>query len=172
MAIPTFSLAAAAALLLYFVYSFVIYPTFLSPLAKIPNAHPTSPISPAWILWVRYRNRNNRTIHAAHQKHGPIVRVAPNEVSINCVDGGIRTVYAGGYEKHDWYPRQFGSYGYDLPRKMTQKEARLIKRIGPLACLPWYTASPIRFVSVHFPIYIQSRTCSRLRISVWYPKPS
>lgn len=46
--------------------------------------------------------QNNRTVHAAHQKHGPIVRLGPNELSVNCVDGGIRTIYAGGFEKHDW----------------------------------------------------------------------
>ncbi|EEH43034.2 uncharacterized protein PADG_07854 [Paracoccidioides brasiliensis Pb18] len=55
--------------------------------------------------------RGNRTIHDAHQKYGPIVRLGPSEISINCVDNGIRTVYAGGFEKHDWYPRVFGAYG-------------------------------------------------------------
>lgn len=57
--------------------------------------------------------KGNKTIHDAHQRCGPIVRLGPGEVSINCVDGGIRTVYAGGFEKHDWYPRIFGAYGYD-----------------------------------------------------------
>lgn len=93
------------------VYQFLIYPFFLSPLSKIPNAHPTSAISPAWILWVRFTSRNNRTIQAAHERYGPIVRLAPNELSINCVDGGLRTIYAGGFEKHDWYPNLFGAYG-------------------------------------------------------------
>lgn len=83
-------------------YQFILYPAFLSPLAKIPNAHPTAPYSAAWILWKRYRWKNNRTVHAAHQKYGPLVRLAPNELSVNCVDGGIRTIYAGGFEKHDW----------------------------------------------------------------------
>ncbi|KAK2756218.1 hypothetical protein FQN54_005626 [Arachnomyces sp. PD_36] len=111
MAVPPLSLAAGAAFLLYCVYNFIIYPVFLSPLAKIPNAHPTSPISPLWMLWNRYRAKNNRTIHAAHKKHGPIVRLGPSEISVNCVDNGIRTIYIGGFEKHDWYPRQFGSHG-------------------------------------------------------------
>jgi hypothetical protein len=93
-------------------YKFLIYPVFLSPLSKIPNAHPTSPISPVWILWIRYTGWSNRTIQAAHEKHGPIVQVAPNEISINCVDDGIRTVYAGSFEKHQWYPNLFGAYGY------------------------------------------------------------
>ncbi|KAM5456637.1 hypothetical protein MaudCBS49596_000878 [Microsporum audouinii] len=93
------------------IYKFIIYPVFLSPLAKIPNAHFTSPFSPLWILWRRFRMTGNRTIHAAHMKYGPIIRLGPSEISINCYEGGIRTVYTGGYEKHEWYPRLFGSFG-------------------------------------------------------------
>ena len=50
-------------------------------------------------------------MNEAHQKLGPIVRLAPSEISINCVDKGIKTVYSGGFEKHEWYPRVFGSLG-------------------------------------------------------------
>ncbi|KAL1957417.1 hypothetical protein VTO42DRAFT_5985 [Malbranchea cinnamomea] len=102
---------AAVAVLVFGAYKFIVYPAFLSPLSKIPNAHFTAPISPAWILWKRFQMKGNRTIHEAHQRCGPIVRLAPGEISINCVDGGIRTVYAGGFEKHEWYPRVFGAYG-------------------------------------------------------------
>ncbi|KAH8801390.1 putative cytochrome P450 monooxygenase [Xylogone sp. PMI_703] len=93
------------------IWKFVIYPVYFSPLSKIPNAHWTSPISSVWILWVRLKGRNNRTIHAAHEKYGPIVRLGPSEISINCIEGGVKTVYGGGFEKHDWYPRVFSSYG-------------------------------------------------------------
>ncbi|KAL8777930.1 MAG: hypothetical protein Q9213_007643 [Squamulea squamosa] len=41
---------------------------------------------------------------------GDIVRLGPNEVGINCVDGGLRTVYAGGFEKPYFYD-QFRNYG-------------------------------------------------------------
>ncbi|KAG0648857.1 Cytochrome P450 [Hyphodiscus hymeniophilus] len=91
------------------VYRFFIYPTFISPLSKIPNAHWTAPFSPLWILWTRYSSRENRVLHAAHLKLGPIVRVAPNEISINDV-AGLRTVYAGGFEKGEWYSI-FDNYG-------------------------------------------------------------
>lgn len=93
------------------IYKVIIYPTFLSPLSNIPNAHWSAPISPAWMLWQRFRSRNNRTIQAAHERLGPIVQLGPSEISINCVDGGIKQVYSGGFEKHDWYPRVFGSFG-------------------------------------------------------------
>src|SRR6266487_2519945 len=109
---PTVSAIGAVLISLWCLYKFFIYPACISPLSKIPNAHVTAAISPAWILWNRFRMRGNRTIHEAHKRYGPIVRLAPAEISINCVDGGIRTVYGGGFEKHDWYPRGFGYFGY------------------------------------------------------------
>jgi len=102
---------AGISLSLLAIYRYVIYPAFFSPLSKIPNAHPTSAISPAWILWTRLKSRENRAVHAAHEKHGSIVRLAPNEISVNCVNGGLRTVYGGGFDKPDWYPNIFDNYG-------------------------------------------------------------
>ncbi|KAI9678808.1 MAG: hypothetical protein M1817_005867 [Caeruleum heppii] len=103
-----------ALLLLLLAYRYIIQPCFISPLSKIPNAHPTSAISSLWITWVRYRHRQNRAVHAAHEAHGPVVRLGPNEVSINCVDRGLRTVYTGGFEKPDWYSF-FENHGYCVP---------------------------------------------------------
>ncbi|PLB55229.1 putative cytochrome P450 monooxygenase [Aspergillus steynii IBT 23096] len=102
---------AGASLALLLLYKYILHPAFLSPLSKIPNAHWTAPISPLWMLWKRFQSKNNRTIHAAHESLGPIVRLSPSEISINCVEDGIKTVYSGGFEKHEWYPRVFGSLG-------------------------------------------------------------
>ncbi|GFG24483.1 hypothetical protein IFM61606_04394 [Aspergillus udagawae] len=63
------------------------------------------------VYGILIRSQNNRTIQAAHERLGPIVRLGPSEISINCVEGGIKTVYTGGFEKHEWYPRVFGSFG-------------------------------------------------------------
>jgi len=93
------------------IYKTIVYPSFISPLAKIPHAHWSVSISPFWMLWKRFRMQNNRTIQAAHERLGPIVRLGPSEISINCVEGGIKSVYTGGFEKHEWYPRVFGSLG-------------------------------------------------------------
>jgi len=100
---------AALVLSCLVVYRCIIHPAFLSPLSKVPNAHPTSGISSLWIWWVRYSFRENRTIYAAHEKYGPVIRLSPSELSINCVDGGLRTIYAGGFEKHSWY-KFFANY--------------------------------------------------------------
>jgi len=74
------------------IYHFVLYPLLVSSLSKIPAAHPFAPLSQLWITYVRKSGCENRTVHAAHQRLGPIIRLGPNEISINCVDGGIRTV--------------------------------------------------------------------------------
>lgn len=98
-------------LLVFLFYRYFLFPVFLSPLSKIPNAHLSSSFSPLWILSKRYIGRENRAIHAAHRNHGPIVRLGPNELSVNCVDGGMRTIYGGGFEKSDWYTNLFVNYG-------------------------------------------------------------
>lgn len=100
----------AGALLLLAIYKFIIYPTFLSPLSKIPSAHWSSSISPLWILWTRFHCRENREVHSAHLKLGAIVRLAPNELSVSNI-GSVRTIYGAGFEKGEWYSI-FDNYGY------------------------------------------------------------
>ncbi|KAM3075516.1 hypothetical protein ACMFMG_007659 [Clarireedia jacksonii] len=91
------------------IWRFIVYPAFISPLSKIPNAHWSSPFLPTWILFQRFRCRENRTVHALHRQLGPVIRLAPNELSINDVEG-LRLVYGGGFEKGKWYSI-FDNYG-------------------------------------------------------------
>jgi unspecific monooxygenase len=100
------------AILAYLSYKFIIFPCFLSPLSKLPAAHPSAHFSSLWILYHRLRQQDTPTVHDAHLRLGPIVRIAPNEVAINSVDEGIKTVYSGGFEKGPWY--QIGFANYDL----------------------------------------------------------
>lgn len=92
-------------------HRFILYPAFLSPLSKVPLAHPLASITPAWITWIRFRLRENTTILDAHERLGPVVRLGPNEVSVNCYEGGLKPVYSASFEKHDFYPRLFTNYG-------------------------------------------------------------
>ena len=110
--ILSITLLAASALI---IYRYLIHPIFISPLSKIPSAHLTASWSPFWILWVRYTDTEPETIHSAHVKHGPIVRLGPNELSVNCLDGGVRTIYMGEFEKPFFYD-QFQNYGYIDPK--------------------------------------------------------
>ncbi|KAH6842813.1 cytochrome P450 [Chaetomium sp. MPI-CAGE-AT-0009] len=101
--------AAVAAIVAILAYRFFVYPTFFSPLAQIPNAHWSAPFSRAWILWVRFVHRENKTLHSAHRRLGSVIRVGPNELSINGLEN-VRTVYQGGFEKPAWYS-VFNNYG-------------------------------------------------------------
>lgn len=87
---------------------------FRNPLRKVPAAHPLAHFTSLWIHSVRWRGIENATLRRAHDRLGPIVCLSPEEVSVNCVKGGIRDVYAGGFEKgnaaYNWYAF-FANYG-------------------------------------------------------------
>lgn len=134
MEVPLIPLIASLLLVGLGIYQFVVYPTFLSPLSKIPNAHWSAPISRIWILIHRGRHKETTTVHAVHEKLGPIIRLAPNEVSVNSVDGGIRTIYSGGWEKGDWYLNVFNNYGimpmFSMPsHALHSKRKRMLSNI-------------------------------------------
>ena len=145
---------------LYLIYKYLIYPAFLSPLSKIPNAHFTSSFSPLWILLKRYQEQENRAIHSAHLKHGDVVRLGSNEVSVSCVDDGIRTIYSGGFEKWSWYPNQFCNYGYDSPWLSLLTQSILLSVKGYQTCSPWLRPSLILSVNEWSPTSIQNPTCN------------
>jgi hypothetical protein len=87
-----------------------------NPLRKIPAAHPLAHFTSLWIYYIRWRAVENATLKEAHGRLGPIVCLGPEEISVNCVKGGIRDVYAGGFEKesaqdrYNWYAF-FSNYG-------------------------------------------------------------
>lgn len=87
-----------------------------NPLRKVPAAHPLAHITSLWMHSVRWRGIENATLKAAHDRLGPVVCLGPSEISVNCVKGGIRDVYAGGFEKssakdgYNWYTF-FSNYG-------------------------------------------------------------
>ena len=103
----------AALFLCYF-----IYPTFFSPLSKIPAAHPLALYTGLWILLKRYNQLENKTLHSAHQKLGPVILVGPNEISVNSTDG-LKTIYGGNFEKHVWYANVFKNYSIENAFSMT-----------------------------------------------------
>ncbi|KAL4978346.1 cytochrome P450 [Aspergillus desertorum] len=107
---PTYTALFTFSILLVipFLYRFLIHPLFLCPLSKlrIPNAHFTSPLSSNWINSIRHAGEETVTIHALHAKHGPVVRLSPNELSVNSLHG-LRVIYTGAFEKHALYRALF-----------------------------------------------------------------
>ncbi|OJJ42395.1 hypothetical protein ASPZODRAFT_1313769 [Penicilliopsis zonata CBS 506.65] len=104
------SLYLSILLLVTAVYKLIVYPAFLSPLARIPHAHWSSGFCPLWIYWMRWTSRENRTVYERHMRLGPAVRLAPGLVSINCFDEGLKKIYQGGFPKPVFYFRGFAIY--------------------------------------------------------------
>ena len=96
---------------LLLVYHYVIYPAFLSPLAKIPNASFLAPYTNLWMLWNRLSGNERKTISDAHKRNGPIVRLGPNEISVGTVTDGAKALYSGYFDKHVWFHNVFAGNG-------------------------------------------------------------
>jgi cytochrome P450 len=98
---PYWALALAIS---YLIYRYILYPTFISPLTELPSAHPTSSFSSLWISHQRRHFHESRTILTAHQRHGPIVRLAPNEVSV-CSLEALHRIYGSkaDFQRTEWF---------------------------------------------------------------------
>lgn len=99
------------ALALVFAYKFLVHPILLSPLAKVPNAHWSSSFSPLWLLYQKWNHYENRAVYNRHMESGPLIRLAPNVLSVNCFEDGIKKIYQGGFPKTEFYFRGFAIYG-------------------------------------------------------------
>ncbi|UNI23078.1 Unspecific monooxygenase [Purpureocillium takamizusanense] len=86
---------------------FIIYPIFLSPLSKVPAAHPLACVTPLWIQWRRWRGTEFECIAGAFARKGPYVRLAPNEIAVNAIEA-VQNVYGVGSNNFDKHP----SYDY------------------------------------------------------------
>ncbi|KAF2790985.1 cytochrome P450 [Melanomma pulvis-pyrius CBS 109.77] len=97
-------LAAVTAIAL--LYRFVVHPLFFSPLVRIPCAHPLAAVTSLWMDWRRFTGREVETTWEAFKKHGPYVRLGPNEIAVNTILGGVTTAHGHGFENLDktsWY---------------------------------------------------------------------
>ncbi|MCJ1391105.1 hypothetical protein MMC18_003967 [Xylographa bjoerkii] len=124
---PSLSTLALLLFLCLLIYRYLIHP-LLAPLSRIPAAHFSAPFSPLWILLIRKRGTENRTLLSLHEKLGPIIRLGPRELSVNCVDGGIRAIYSGGFEKHEWYSTIFDNYGVPCMFSMANSKPHAIRK--------------------------------------------
>ncbi|RAK92430.1 benzoate 4-monooxygenase cytochrome P450 [Aspergillus costaricaensis CBS 115574] len=84
-----------------------------SSLKDIPNAHFSAPYSRLWLLSLRWRNLENRTRIQLHRRLGPVIRIGPRDVSVNCIDDGVRTIYSSKFDKDEsFYHELFDQVGY------------------------------------------------------------
>lgn len=107
---PMVPILLSLGVFLSLVYRFIVYPAFLSPLAKIPAGHWSAHISPLWILYIRRSNQENYTILRLHREKGKIVRLGPSELSVNDYAEGLKKIYMGGFHKNNFYANRFTNY--------------------------------------------------------------
>jgi hypothetical protein len=87
-----------------------------SPLRQIPG--PYSSLFTSWILkWHEFHAQRTKYVHRLHQVYGPVVRLAPNEISFATLDS-VKEIYGSGgsgYDKTEFYDL-FQVYGrrYDV----------------------------------------------------------
>ncbi|KAH0263400.1 cytochrome P450 family protein, partial [Aureobasidium melanogenum] len=94
--------------------AYVVYQKFFHPLASVPGPLWAS-LTRLWITKHSWDGDMHRTMIALHEKHGPIVRTGPNEVSIADLSA-IKTIYGAGtkFRKSDWYSVWQGHRKFDL----------------------------------------------------------
>ncbi|KAL4875372.1 cytochrome P450 [Aspergillus karnatakaensis] len=131
---PSYTIISALSItVLLPLYRFLLRPLFLTPLSKIPSAHFTSALSGRWIKAIRTAGNEVRTVHALHRKHGPVVRLAPNELSVNSLHG-LRVIYTGAFEKHPLYRDLFLNFHTDnlvgmVPNAPHARQKRMLSRV-------------------------------------------
>ncbi|EUC31177.1 hypothetical protein COCCADRAFT_101960 [Bipolaris zeicola 26-R-13] len=83
--------------------AWVVYARFFHPLAKYPGPFFAS-ITRLWHIIDVTSGSSDKTQRQLHEKYGPIVRIAPNEVAIADPEA-IRTIYSAqsGFTKTDFY---------------------------------------------------------------------
>ena len=84
-----------------------------SPLSAIPNAHFLAPYTRYWLKYLKAKGQEHRVRDTAHKRLGPVIRLGPKELSVNCIENGVSTIYgggSGGWDRGAWY-EIFENYG-------------------------------------------------------------
>jgi hypothetical protein len=98
-------LLTIAASFCFVLYKLIVYPVFLSPLARLPAAHPLCHVTSLWMQWQRYNGREFDIVSAAFAHKGDYVRLGPREMAVNTVEG-VQCAYGVGshnFDRHESY---------------------------------------------------------------------
>ena len=82
-----------------------------SPLRRIPGP-PLSVFTSGILKYHEFRANRTKYVHRLHRKYGPVVRLAPKEVSFATLEG-VKEIYGSGgsgYDKTEFY-NLFTVYG-------------------------------------------------------------
>lgn len=80
-----------------------LYKRYSSPLRQYPGPFLAS-CTRAWKVWSTWTGKTEQHHIALHKKYGPVVRIAPNEVSFSSPDAALAVFQVGkGFHKTDFY---------------------------------------------------------------------
>lgn len=85
------------------VVSYLVHQRHFHPLAKVPGPYLAS-LTKLWLAYKTWQGQIHKVHLALHQKYGPIVRIAPNELSFYSLNA-LKSIYgaSNGFEKSDFY---------------------------------------------------------------------
>ncbi|KAI5262798.1 cytochrome P450 family protein [Aureobasidium subglaciale] len=92
---------------------YIVYQRVFAPLAGVPGPFWAS-LGKGWLIVRAKKGDLHRELIRLHELHGPLVRVAPKEVSVADLDG-IKMIYGAGshFHKSDWYSVLKGHRTFD-----------------------------------------------------------
>ncbi|KAK4159610.1 cytochrome P450 [Cladorrhinum sp. PSN259] len=102
----------------------ILYRRFLHPLRGIPGPALAS-VSRLWHLYHILKGDQNLALIALHEKHGPFIRLAHNEVSVSHPDG-IRKILLAPLHKAPWYEMTaIPDYRFQTPMSTTDPKRKV-----------------------------------------------
>ncbi|CAN9296689.1 unnamed protein product [Alternaria alternata] len=122
---------AIVAISIFVLTSVIIYGCYLHPLAHVPGPF-LAKFSPIWGMRALYRMKFNSDLQALHRRYGPVVRIAPNEVSFATFEAET-TIYAkqedGRFSKAGTFLTLFSDLVLNAPTLITIPDPALHKRL-------------------------------------------
>jgi len=105
--------------------------------SPVPSAIPgpfIARLTSKWILFVDLSGYRGRTVDALHKKYGPVVRLAPNELSFSALPC-IRAIYGAGSTcikspAYDYFGRE-GMFQMQEPERHRQRQKRIAHIFAP-----------------------------------------
>lgn len=131
------TLTLGVSVLLPYLTYIIITRIFFHPLSSVPGPF-FARVTKLWVIWQVRKGRSDLLYPSLHAKYGPIVRIAPDQVSV-CDGPAIRMAYNAGtkFTKGTWYqvcaaPKKGSEEGLDLLPETNIEKYRMQRRaIGP-----------------------------------------
>ncbi|OWY45818.1 hypothetical protein AA0119_g11006 [Alternaria tenuissima] len=123
---------AIVAIAIFVLTSVIIYGCYLHPLAHVPGPFLAKFSPKIWGMRALYRMKFNSDLQALHNRYGPVVRIAPNEVSFATFEAET-TIYAkqedGRFSKAGTFLTLFSDLVLNAPTLITIPDPALHKRL-------------------------------------------